>query len=292
MTTRSIAFASLLTISLLAGCSRTTPPAEVEYDHSISPYHTVTSGESITGIAKKYGMTKSEVMKLNGLKSPRIVVGQKLLVKASVATRGNAQDIDPYDIPAEEEREVGDIKVTKLPPLSNQEEFEQPYEDHPSTDQPFVTPETSEGNTDENDVDYESSPKTGVNKLAEVPASAGTYSWPLKGRIVKAYNKGGNDGINISAPKGTAVVAANNGVVAHAGNQLRGFGNVVLVKHDNGYMSVYAHLDDVLVKRNDVIKVGQKIGTVGRSGNVKEPQLHFEIRKGTNPIDPTLVLGN
>lgn len=80
-------------------------------------------------------------------------------------------------------------------------------------------------------------------------------------------------------------------MVAHAGNQLKGFGNVILVKHDKGLMTVYAHLDEVLVKRGDVVSAGQKIGTVGKSGTVKEPQLHFEIRKGTTPVDPKKHLG-
>lgn len=126
-----------------------------------------------------------------------------------------------------------------------------------------------------------------------LPAT-GTYSWPVQGKVIRGYGAGKgqnkNDGINIQAPLGTPVQASNNGRVAHTGNQIGGFGNVVLIKHDNGYMSVYAHLDEVSVARGDVVKIGQKIGTVGKSGNAKQTQLHFEIRKGTTPLNPENLL--
>jgi murein DD-endopeptidase MepM/ murein hydrolase activator NlpD len=100
-----------------------------------------------------------------------------------------------------------------------------------------------------------------------------------------------NDGVNIAAAKGTAVQAAESGVVAYAGNELRGFGNLLLVKHEDGWMTAYAHNDQLLVKRGDIVKRGQKIATVGESGGVSQPQLHFEVRQGTRAVDPATVLG-
>jgi murein DD-endopeptidase MepM/ murein hydrolase activator NlpD len=100
-----------------------------------------------------------------------------------------------------------------------------------------------------------------------------------------------NDGINIAVPEGTEVKAAEDGVVAYAGNELKGYGNLVLIRHANGYVSAYAHASELLVKRGDSIKRGQAIARAGQTGNVTSPQLHFEIRKGSTPVDPARYLG-
>jgi murein DD-endopeptidase MepM/ murein hydrolase activator NlpD len=131
--------------------------------------------------------------------------------------------------------------------------------------------------------------------LPAPPAKSGRgFIWPLKGELIAEYGSTGkgqhNDGINIAAPRGTAVVAAESGVVAYAGNELRGFGNLLLIKHDEGWMTAYAHNDQLLVHRGDVVRRGQKIALVGDSGGVGQPQLHFELRQGTRAIDPMPVL--
>ena len=95
-----------------------------------------------------------------------------------------------------------------------------------------------------------------------------------------------NDGINIAAPRGAAVEATDGGIVAYAGNELRGYGNLMLVKHANGWISAYAHCDLVLVKTGQKVARGQVIARVGSTGNVSEPQLHFELRRGKQPVDP------
>jgi len=122
------------------------------------------------------------------------------------------------------------------------------------------------------------------------PRSAGRFRWPARGSILSEFGPkpGGlhNDGINISAAKGSSVVAAENGVVAYAGNELRGFGNLLLIRHADGWMTAYAHLDDMLVDRGAKVTRGQKIGTVGSSGSVSAPQLHFELRRGSRAVDP------
>ena len=119
----------------------------------------------------------------------------------------------------------------------------------------------------------------------------GRFPWPVRGRILANYGSssaegGRNDGINIAAPLGTPVRAVDAGVVAYAGNELKGFGNLVLIKHANGWISAYAHLDDVGLKPGDKIAAGQVIAKVGESGGVAEPQLHFELRRGKKPVDP------
>ena len=99
-----------------------------------------------------------------------------------------------------------------------------------------------------------------------------------------------NDGINIAAPRGAPVVAAENGVVVYAGNELRGFGNLVLIKHAGGWVSAYAHNDRLLVRRGDKVRKGQRIALVGSTGGVTSPQLHFELRKGKRARDPRKYL--
>ena len=117
-----------------------------------------------------------------------------------------------------------------------------------------------------------------------------SFRWPAKGRIIAGFgpktNGQTNDGINIALPEGTPVKAAEDGVVAYAGNELKGYGNLVLVRHADGFVTAYAHAKELLVKRGDPIKRGQTIARSGQTGNVDAPQLHFEIRKGPAPIDP------
>ncbi len=116
------------------------------------------------------------------------------------------------------------------------------------------------------------------------------FRWPASGRVIQNFKAGSNDGINISVPEGTSVKAAETGVVAYAGNELKGYGNLVLIRHPNGFVSAYANNGEINVKRGDQVRRGQVIAKSGQSGNVNAPQLHFELRKGSNPVDPTQYL--
>jgi murein DD-endopeptidase MepM/ murein hydrolase activator NlpD len=126
----------------------------------------------------------------------------------------------------------------------------------------------------------------------EADASGGTpeFRWPARGRIIEGFKAGGNDGINISVPAGTSVRAAENGVVVYSGDGLKGYGNLVLIKHPNGFVSAYANNGELDVKRGETVKRGQVIAKSGDTGNVNAPQLHFELRKGSTPVDPTNYL--
>lgn len=125
-------------------------------------------------------------------------------------------------------------------------------------------------------------------------AASGRFLWPVKGRIVSNYGpkEGGlfNDGINIAAHRGQSVVAAEDGVVVYAGNEIRGFGNLVLIKHANGWMTAYGHNETLLVKRGDRVRRGQPIAKAGSSGSVTSPQVHFEIRRDSRAVDPMKYL--
>ncbi len=124
--------------------------------------------------------------------------------------------------------------------------------------------------------------------------SASKFSWPLRGKILSGFgskpNGLVNDGINIAGTKGAKVMAAENGFVAYAGNEVKGMGNLIIIQHSDGFMTVYAHMDTMSVRRGATVVVGQKIGTVGQSGKVDRPQLHFEIRKGTRAYNPVNYL--
>lgn len=127
---------------------------------------------------------------------------------------------------------------------------------------------------------------------AEEPAGA-EFRWPARGRVIAGYaGKGGNEGINIAVPEGTPVKAAEGGVVAYAGSELKGYGNLVLIRHPNGYVSAYAHNGELAVKRGETVKRGQVVAKSGQTGNVNSPQLHFELRKGSTPVDPMPYLSN
>jgi murein DD-endopeptidase MepM/ murein hydrolase activator NlpD len=126
--------------------------------------------------------------------------------------------------------------------------------------------------------------------------SSGRFAWPAQGRVISPFGSkpGGlqNDGINIALPKGAPVRAAENGVVAYAGNEIRGFGNLLLIKHDGGWMSAYGHNDQLLVKQGDRVKRGQLVAKAGATGAVSSPQLHFELRKAGGAVDPLAHLGD
>ncbi len=118
----------------------------------------------------------------------------------------------------------------------------------------------------------------------------GGFRWPVRGRIISKFgpmaNGKNNDGVNFAVPMGTQVKAADNGVVAYAGSELKGYGNLVLIRHANNFVSAYAHNSSLKVRRGDRIKRGQVVALVGKTGDVSQPQLHFELRKGSKPIDP------
>jgi murein DD-endopeptidase MepM/ murein hydrolase activator NlpD len=125
---------------------------------------------------------------------------------------------------------------------------------------------------------------------AEVTSAMPSFRWPVRGRVITAFGPkptgSQNDGINVAVPEGTPIKAAEDGVVAYAGNELKSYGNLVLVRHSSGYVTAYAHASEILVKRDDHVKRGQIIAKAGQTGQVAAPQLHFEIRKGSTPIDP------
>lgn len=125
-------------------------------------------------------------------------------------------------------------------------------------------------------------------------SNAPSFVWPVSGEIISNFggpaNGERNDGINIATAAGTPIHAAASGTITYAGNELKDYGNLVLIKHEDGYVTAYAHADRLIVARGDVVSRGQIIGYAGQTGDVSTPQLHFEIRRDTQPVNPRPLL--
>ena len=126
---------------------------------------------------------------------------------------------------------------------------------------------------------------------ATTVAANGKLRWPVQGKIISNFGQRPdgthNDGVNLAVPMGTEIHAAEEGTVAYAGSELKGYGNLILLRHDNGWVTAYAHSDELMVKRGDRVKRGQVIAKAGKSGSVDQPQVHFEVRQGQKPVDPS-----
>ena len=246
------------------------PPFTLQVDQRLvlprGRQHTVRDGETVYAIARKYDVEPNELARINGIKPPYTIrVGELLLV-----------------------------------PEGNLEQAKVPHRPEPrSAAQPTASP-SSEPAASRSAVPMPphrpKAVQTASRALPGPPRRSGQgFHWPVSGgRVISRYGakKSGlhNDGINIRAPRGTPIVATENGVVAYVGNELRGFGNLVLIKHDGGWISAYAHTDRLLVSKGDQVRRGQKIATVGDTGGVDEPQLHFELRKNKRAVNPQTLL--
>jgi len=131
-------------------------------------------------------------------------------------------------------------------------------------------------------------------KESDAAASSGAFEWPVQGKVIARFGKDDdgerNDGINIATDLGTPIHAAADGTVTYAGNELKSYGNLILIKHENGYVTAYAHAQRIAVSRGDHVAQGDVIGYAGQTGDVTSPQVHFEIRQGVKPVDPRPLL--
>ena len=258
---------------------------------------TVQRGQSLSEIAQSYHVPMRVIAEANGLSPPyRIQVGRSLVIPgagqpllaaapASVAALPSAQ---PQEVPQPTTRPAVPATAAPDSPSVAAEPIAPPAPLHGAEPAPAaLSPPAVSAAPPPREVPE--SPDSG--SVATPPAAGtGAFLWPVRGHILATYGSKSdgthNDGINIAAPRGAAVQAVDAGVVAYAGNELRGYGNLVLVKHPNGWISAYAHCDAILVKRGEKVGRGQVIARVGSTGNVSEPQLHFELRRGQHAVDP------
>ena len=237
----------------------------------------VQAGDTPSSIAAKTGVSVKALIARNDLKPPRLKVGEVLyLPKGSKPA--------PAAVAAAPKKSVAPaVQVVKTTPIAP-----------PGKPQAPTKPQAaSAAAAADEDVGGGQNRQVASNQElpAPEPMSGNSFRWPVQGRIISEFGTkpdgGHNDGINVAVPAGTSVKAAENGVVAYAGDELKGYGNLVLIRHSNNWVSAYAHNEEILVKRGDQVRRGQVIAKAGRTGQVNQPQVHFELRKGSRPVDPT-----
>ena len=298
MTARAAALSALVALAL-AGCGRQ-PPAAVVFKtpragappsaavQTVPAKVVVARGDTVYAIARRHGVAVRGVIDANRLRPPyRLLVGQVLALpreRVHVVQRGDT-------LYAVSRRYGADMRA-----LARANGLRDPYR-LVAGQRLRVPPGTLALRETQTAAPRLAAP---VPRLAVAPPSAPvpkppartgeSFLWPVEGELAARFGKMGdglhNDGINIAAPRGAAVRAAEAGVVAYAGNELRGYGNLVLIRHSGGWTTAYAHNERLLVSRGERVRRGQTIARVGDSGNVATPQAHFELRRGIRAVDP------
>jgi murein DD-endopeptidase MepM/ murein hydrolase activator NlpD len=238
--------------------------------------HVIESGESLYTIARRYDVTAQAIIQANGFSSPdKIYVGQRIIIPGRadlLAAKGPGKVAVAAD--AEDEPiEVASIETNPAPALPAKREVVAPVEE-----------KTEVANVENTPLQQPS--------VEPVLSGAGKFRWPVSGRVITDFSNSKQTGINIEAPEGAAIRAAENGQVIYVGNGVEGYGNLILIRHPNGFVSAYAHLKDTKVSKGDIVSRGDQIGTAGMTGSVSRPQLHFELRKGATPVDPVPLLAS
>ncbi len=280
-----------------------TPPSAPVAPRVAGGTHTVQGGETLNSVARLYNVTPAALGAANGIAPGNTVrTGQTLVIPpgghgatvaqapAAAAPRGSGTlGTMPAPGPAPAPT-VAAAKPAPVPPTSAKptpvvvaSPAPEPLKTAAAAPSPAASPKVETAAKVSAVADADDAPRT---------AGGGPqFRAPVRGRVISSFGPkpGGarNDGVNFAVPEGTAVRAAEDGVVAYAGNELKGYGNLVLIKHSDGYVTAYAHASELDVKRGDTVRRGQIIAKAGQSGGVQSPQLHFEIRKGSTAVDPS-----
>ena len=275
----------------------------------------VANGESLDTLSGRYGVPAAALLSANGLSSAsEVKSGMRLVVpvyhadgravastekeKSARKRDADVADAEPAKSAKSKAKDKEKEKAAKADKLGKEAEKSKSKkgkgaavaEVEPSKSAESKKPaidKTPTGNL-ELGAAQTKVPLTGAQ--ADAAGTEPEFRWPARGRIIQGFKAGGNDGINISVPAGTSVRAAESGVVVYSGDGLKGYGNLVLIKHPNGFVTAYGNNGELDVKRGDKVTRGQVIAKSGDTGNVNSPQLHFELRKGSTPVDPTSYL--
>lgn len=341
---------ALFTVFLLAACMGSQAPAPVSryslgQGAGTTGIHTVSAGETLWLISKRYNIASRDIAVVNRLDAPfYLSAGQRLKLpppqQYQVRPRDNMNSVSrlfgvapseiakmnnlqaPYKLKSGQvlrmpsvtektEPEVfataNAVPTTPLAPVMPDSVYAEQLApvpgvavSHPSATNTANTLQLPGGygqpQTTQQPVQMASAKPTPKSPVtAKVPTrSSRKFLRPVSGKVLSGYgpkdNGSFNDGINIAAERNSPIKAAENGVVVYAGDELKGSGNLVLVRHADRWMTAYAHLGDIKVKRGAVVKRGETLGTVGSTGSVDKPQLHFEVRRGTEAINPEVYL--
>ena len=229
--------------------------------------HIVAPGQTLMSISRRYHKPLTEIAAANKIPPHTLVkIGDRIVIPGKLAAAKQAPTVIASPKPPAPSRAPGTVVAQNLASAE------------PSSTARLAT----------------SGPQASADAGAPASTGAPAFRWPVRGRVITGFGPKPNgqqsDGIDLAVPEGTAVRASEDGVVAYAGSELKGYGNLILVRHANGFVTAYAHASEILVKRNDEVRRGQIIAKSGQSGSVTAPQLHFEIRKGSAPVDPAQYL--
>lgn len=242
----------------------------------------VAKGETVYALSRRFNVGVREIIDVNNLQPPfKLLAGQRLRIPNAQPMPQLAQRTQTSrDLPMTVETRSLPGPAYPPPPAAQTSASPAPQQ---TQTPPEPTPAARPG------------PELAAIVIPEPKPKAGKgFLWPLRGEVIETFGATGkgqnNDGINIAAKRGDFVRASENGVVVYAGSELKGFGNLLLVKHQSGWVSAYAHNEMLLVGKGDSVKRGQAIARAGASGHVKTPQLHFELRHESKPVDPLTQL--
>lgn len=283
---------------ILVGCNRYQVPMVANYQQI--PVIHVQKNDTLYALAKRYDTTAEELAKHNGIDDPtELQPGQSLNVprtkSAEAPARRTSAPQKAQSASASSKTGATSAKTSakaqsaKAAPAQTATSKKTAAKAKTAATDKTIAKKTAKTATVQKTT-KQAAPQTKKLKKPFVAKGKVNFAWPLKGKIISNYGGKGhgvkNDGINIWAKKGTTVKAAESGIVVYAGNELKGYGNLILLKHEKNFMTAYAHADTLCVDVGDVVDKGQKIATVGQTGNVKSPQLHFEVRYKTKAVDP------
>jgi murein DD-endopeptidase MepM/ murein hydrolase activator NlpD len=252
----------------------------------------VRESDSLYTISRLFNTSTTELARLNKLKPPyKLTTGQSLRLPVRYAAPSPAKATQvAMNVPPRPQSVAGDTiereELASPPPQSSAQTQKGSYVPPPSSPDDYRDEGVAPAAKAE-----PAAASTVAKALPKAPAREGKFIKPVGGKVISGYGPKAdglhNDGVNIQAARGDAVRAAESGVIVYTGSQIAGYGNLVLIRHRDEYVTAYAHLDKMLVKKGDVVKRGQTIGTVGSTGSVDKPQLHFEVRKGTKALNPS-----
>ncbi len=241
-------------------------------------YHIVEKGDTLYNIARRYNVDITSLSRSNHIAAPyTLSLGQKLVLPDSVVETYNSPSINTAQ----------NDKPSTIKRWS--------WSSSSKSSSPSSAKKTIQNKPNKKTITNNRRKKTSSVSYTPPPANRKSkFVWPVRGKIISPFGSIGkgrnNDGINIKASKGTAVKAADAGTIAYAGNELKGFGNLILIKHNDGWITAYAHNEKLLVRKGQKVRKGEKIATVGATGGVNTPQLHFEVRRGKKAVNPKSYL--
>lgn len=294
--------------------AQTSAPAAPEYVQDLPGQVTVLPGDTVYAISRRTGASPQSIIALNSLQAPyTLSVGQSIRVPASAVPPSHTALSQPAERravsapleaahvvrPGETLYSISRSTGTDLAQLAAANNLRAPYTISvgqtlrvPGAAAPTIQREARALQANDGVAEIART----VSYQAPAPRTSKMFDWPVQGAIIGSYGLSTsgkrNDGVNIAAPVGTPVRAAADGEVVYRGSELDGYGNLILIKHDDGFVTAYAHNDAMLVKKGDRVRQGQVIAKVGQTGSASEPQLHFEIRQNLKSVDPVALLGS